>query len=286
MSESQATKMLEAARKAAQATATADERSGPHAATGDGAVPASTGDGVSPYDPVFGPGVNFDDTALDAYGRPYRIAGAAVTEARTHVAPDETTTAGPGTHDDTVKPRAKKQIPAVAAPGLDRHNITPVPFVDDKGRAILNKAGQPMMRPAGIDPHFFVAEGLKIREMKMAPFPKDLVKVPEAEVIEAYQLSLFRASGLWDAQRVSGRYDQRFRDYASVAIGLYAAAAGMSEKETLDISNIVAAMQSHFAKKDTRDTTYTHLPVENVDNTKTGYRLYQSGLIGAKARKP
>jgi hypothetical protein len=39
----------------------------------------------------------------------------------------------------------------------------PVPFVDDQGNPVLDRDGKPMLRPAGLDPHMFVARGLADR---------------------------------------------------------------------------------------------------------------------------
>ena len=89
-------------------------------------------------------------------------------------------------------------------------------------------------------------------------------------------LAKFRRGGPWDLQRLSGNFDPRFIDSATILIGMYAAAAGITRNQILDIENAVAATSSY--PKDTKfDPTYTHLPVRNVTNTDTGMRLVQSG---------
>jgi hypothetical protein len=71
---------------------------------------------------------------------------------------DDLSRRGPGGHDLTgAEVQARAGNVAATSPGA----ATPVPFVDDKGQAVLNDQGQPMMRPAGMDPHFFVSQALK-----------------------------------------------------------------------------------------------------------------------------
>jgi RHS repeat-associated protein len=60
--------------------------------------------------------------------------------------------AGPGT-----SPSQNQPCPS-AAP-LSKNNMAPAPFTDDNGNPILGPDGNPMMRPAGFDPHFFTAAG-------------------------------------------------------------------------------------------------------------------------------
>jgi len=70
-------------------------------------------------------------------------------------------------------------------------------------------------------------------------------------------------------------------DYATVAIGLYAASSGMSRDEILRIQDAFAAGESRYRPETEMDKTYTHLPVRNVANTDLGFELYQSGRIHA-----
>ena len=88
-----------------------------------------------------------------------------------------------------------------------------------------------MMPPAGLDPHFFVSEGLKDKdimdELRLG------AKTGEAAA-QAYlgkQLLLFYRWNAWDARRVGGSFDLKFVDYATVIIGLYVAALGLSRAE-------------------------------------------------------
>jgi hypothetical protein len=77
-------------------------------------------------------------------------------------------------------------------------------------------------------------------------------------ITEAYQLYQFRRWGPWDAQRVGRKYRYEFVDYATVIIGLYAAAAGIPRDDILQIENYVANT-SNYDKGTKFDKTYTHL---------------------------
>jgi hypothetical protein len=149
---------------------------------------------------------------------------------------------------------------------------------------ILDDKGQPMMPPAGLDPHFFVSEGLKdkeiMNELRLS------AKTGEAAAL-AYlgkQLLHFYQWNAWDARRVGGSFDPKFVDYATVIIGLYAAALGLSRAEILHIEDLVAR-GSDYKDNPKKDSTYRHLPERNVHNTDRGYLLYQSGRV-APSSKP
>jgi hypothetical protein len=60
----------------------------------------------------------------------------------------------------------------------------------------------------------------------------------------------FRMGGLWDAQRAGGRFYPEYRDFANVAIGLYAGAAGL----TADQINVFANVYARAAGSRYRDT--------------------------------
>ncbi len=142
---------------------------------------------------------------------------------------------------------------------------------DDHGQSILNSIGVPILRPAGMDPHAFVDAGILDRQ-------------PDADSAAIYSnviahLSLFQQGGPWDAQRANGQFLPQFRDYASVAIGLYGASAEIPVDLLLRIQNTYASNFSSF-RGERMDDVYTSLPRRNVDNTRLGYDLYQSGRIG------
>jgi len=131
----------------------------------------------------------------------------------------------------------------------------PVPFVDDQGKPVLGRDGKPMLRPAGLDPTFFVEQGLADRRIQ-----EEVSRAPEGSdfasgLYEAYQLNHFRRGHDWDAQRIGGSFHPEFVDYATVAIGLYAAAAGMPRDEILAIQNDVARNSVYPPTRHTRRLT-------------------------------
>lgn len=76
----------------------------------------------------------------------------------------------------------------------------------------------------------------------------------------------------------NGTYHADFVDFANVNIGLYSAAAGLSENSVLSIANGFASAFSNFGNQ-ARDSTYTSLRQANVYDIKLGYKLQQSGAI-------
>jgi hypothetical protein len=60
-------------------------------------------------------------------------------------------------------------------------------------------------------------------------------------------------------------------------IGVFAAAAGMRVEDMLRLVDAYAAPISHF--EEDRDNVYTHSAKQDVEDTKRGYALYQSGRI-------
>ena len=91
----------------------------------------------------------------------------------------------------------------------------------------------------------------------------------------------FRQGGEWDLQRLeTGKVDPKYVDYSTVAIGLYAAGAGLPRESILDFQNAYAAAKSNFAPGTKKDPVYTSLPVRNVMNTDFGYEIYSKGPWG------
>ena len=158
-----------------------------------------------------------------------------------------------------------------------------VPFVDDSQQAVQDAQGRPMLRPAGLDPHLFVNQGaLDKRYYEMLLRYSYLDSSGGGLTIlehEAFELAKFKQGGAWDAQRIGGRFHAEFVDYATVAIGLYAASSGIRRGEILGIQNDYAAIHSHYPAGTLMDRTYTHLPARNVANTETGFKLIETGRI-------
>lgn len=94
-------------------------------------------------------------------------------------------------------------------------------------------------------------------------------------------LAKFAWGNSWDAQRIGGRFQEEFRDYSTIAIGLYAAAAGITREEILTIQNLAAAAGSKFKDGTDFDKNYRFLPEVNVKNTDLGYQLFFFGAIGS-----
>ena len=162
--------------------------------------------------------------------------------------------------------------------------VAPVPFTDDMGQVMVNYRGETIRRPAGMDPHVFVSQGLQDKKTEEALIASgNEGSGPAALGYQAGVLRKFERGGPWDAQRIGASYHPEFVDYATAAIGLYAAANGMSRDEILRIQDAVAR-NGHCPSDTGMDKTYTHLPTRNIYNTDLGYWLYQSGRIGAAPR--
>ena len=176
--------------------------------------------------------------------------------------------------------QAKADDNFAARPG----GLAPMPFVDDMGHVVLNAKGVPIMRPAGVDPHFFVEQGLADKETESEMFSSGSeAGAPTAFVYMFNELRKFDRFHPWDAQRLSGSFDDRFVDYATVAIRLYAAANGITIEEILKIEHYIAR-KSVYTDNPEMNKLYTHLSERNVQNTYLGYKLYQSGLIKSQVK--
>lgn len=169
---------------------------------------------------------------------------------------------------------------------IDMSEITdprkkPVKVVDDKGQEVLDQDGRPMWRPDDMDPRFFVDKGLEAAAAFQDPasgnvwggYPQIATSLPN-----------FQQGAPWDAQRVSGIVVRQYVDYATVAIGLYGAAAGMPIDRILTIQNEYAHDHPRPPGQE-MDETYRFLPKRNVANTRLGYDLYNSGRIGPDATR-
>jgi hypothetical protein len=62
-------------------------------------------------------------------------------------------------------------------------------------------------------------------------------------------------------------------------IGVYGAAAGMSEGDVLSLVDLYAAIVSRFRSREFLDEVYVHSARQDVKDTKLGYALYQSERI-------
>jgi hypothetical protein len=96
-------------------------------------------------------------------------------------------------------------------------------------------------------------------------------------------LTKFRPGGEWDVQRLSGKFNSQYIDSATILIGMFSQAAGITRNQSLNIQDDFAAawhaVTGPYPKGIPMDSTYTHLPVRNVTNTDIGMQLVQSGAI-------
>jgi len=161
-------------------------------------------------------------------------------------------------------------------------NSKPVPFLDDRGRPVIGASGKPAMIPELVKPNYFVDKGLEtdslLNNQEMVPTDDQNARMLGLAKL-ALDLYNFRQNGPWDLQRNPSNTPDLV-DGATIAIGLYAAAAGMSEDELLKMQNDYAREHSHFPANTPMDDTYPSLPKRNVENTHIGYELYRSGRIG------
>ncbi len=144
-----------------------------------------------------------------------------------------------------------------------RRSVDSLPLLGPAGVPLSGASGAPLMFPSHLPPSFFVEQGERLRH-----YP------PEALLtLLALDLARFRQGGSWDAQRHGGRFVGEWVDYATVAIGLYAAAAGMPLDWILRIQDEYAKRYSNFGNVP-MDAVWTHLPERNVRNTRMGYDMY------------
>ncbi len=183
-------------------------------------------------------------------------------------------------------PAQKASVQSVRDPKDKSADPTaPVPFLDDQGRPVISPRGEPVLRPAGLDPHFFVRQGLEDKKIEQELLREAGNDGGAATMEYIYkQLANFRQFGPWDAQRIGGEKRPEYVDYSTIEIGLYAAAAGFSRAQILEIQNIHAARKSNFHKDTEYDKTYPFLPKRNIANTEIGFQLYESGRISVDGK--
>lgn len=163
---------------------------------------------------------------------------------------------------------AVSSSPVACPPGKPHGSdpTKPISLVDAKGNPVRNWKGKPVYRPDdGQDPQFFINQG----QSMAGPF----------DPLSIADLALFNRGAAWDEQRKLGINYPEFVDYATIVIGLYAAAALMPEPPVLEIQELTA-QGSHYAQStEFARPMYPHLPWSNVHNTDLGYQLYQIGAF-------
>ena len=124
----------------------------------------------------------------------------------------------------------------------------------------------------------FVRAGLELKETF---FGLTRLGVPSLAVgFLVDRISQFGHNGPWDAERFHGKYVDDYADYATIAIGLYMAAAGVPFQLSLLSQNIYAAR--HSTHNEPTDRLYRWLSQRDIRNTQIGYELYRSGRIARK----
>jgi hypothetical protein len=149
-------------------------------------------------------------------------------------------------------------------------DLTPVTLTDVDGKVLINPINKTeIVHPASYPPTFFQERAREtldcIASSATAENPGGAVGLIVAD------LSKFRQNGPWDMQRLNGgKFDERFVDYATVAIGMYGSTVGNPLDWNLTIQNAYASLRSTY-KNETFDLIYTSLPLRNVENTRIGY---------------
>jgi hypothetical protein len=170
----------------------------------------------------------------------------------------------------------------------DDHPRAPVPFLDSNNEQIY-AGGTPLLRPVGLPPELYAQAGFvasataaALNERINMGWPTGRGIDTEAEMmitsaLMSKLLSPLAPGGVLDAERFDWTYVRDYRRYQNIMIGVFAAAAGMRVEDMLSLVDAYAAPISRF--KDDRDTVYTHSAKQDVEDTKRGYALYQSGRI-------
>jgi len=142
------------------------------------------------------------------------------------------------------------------------------PLTDGSGRVVLGGDGKPVLMPEGVDMSTFADAG---RNAAAA-----IGGSPAGLGVLGGDLYDFDRGGRWDLQRIQGYFNPRYIDAATVAIGVYAASAGIPIDTILAVQDFVART-SVYAPGTVMDSTYTNLPGRNVMNTQVGYDLVKKG---------
>ncbi len=165
-------------------------------------------------------------------------------------------------------------------PAIAEMRGKPTPLFDPDGNPIMsvdnNNHPEHVHYPTNFPPQFFIDRGLEAKS-RLAASPVDILSTSEpaleALTVIGNDLVKFRRSGPWDMQREGYGLIYHYVNYATVAIGLYSAAAEIPRPVILAIENMVAT-GSNFGTVD-KDKFYTFLPLRNISNTDIGIELYK-----------
>jgi len=156
------------------------------------------------------------------------------------------------------------------------HSRTAVPFTDEQNNPILDRDGNRIMRPSDVPPSFFVDAGLAAAAADAGS--------ADAPGMTSRALLLNSVRAQLGMSSESARIRSPLR---RLSITQRSGSASMARQQEFLLAKIFtyqnwyASWFSRFNPNTQYDSVYTHLPATNVVNTYTGYRLYQSGLIGS-----
>jgi hypothetical protein len=138
------------------------------------------------------------------------------------------------------------------------------PLLDGNGRLVSDARGQSVLIPEGFDVNRVFEAAADVR----------LEQDPAVRLRRGIEdLAKFKQGGEWDLQRLSGgRFDGRYVDAATVLIGAYSNAAGISMSNILTVQNTYARLYSRYPAGTQFSSEYTNLPERNVRNTVIGYQ--------------
>jgi hypothetical protein len=172
----------------------------------------------------------------------------------------------------------------------DNNPRQPIPFVDSDDKQIFDAEGNPLLRPLGLPPELYAQAGLAVRSWAQPyvgleqgrgledPDVANARSMASAEIASKILLPL-APGGPLDAERFDWTYVLDYRHYQNIMIGVYGAAAGMTEGQILSLVDLYATIISGFRANEKKDEIYTHSAKQDVQDTKSGYELYQSGRI-------
>ena len=164
---------------------------------------------------------------------------------------------------------------------LMKDDTTPMtnPYAQTKGNVIMG--------PWAFPPEFVVSEGEKTASLRVYPLAdslnlgnslsaeNDISRNTTYYAVLGADLYRLTTGQAWDMQRLNGTFDPKYIDYATVAIGLHNAAAGVEMQTSLSMQNFFASYRSRYPQGTTMSESYPSLPLRNVLNTQIGYDLYK-----------
>lgn len=166
-----------------------------------------------------------------------------------------------------------RDAPRTGSPMLQRASsrilpeVQPTPVFEADGSQAKNAFGVPIMRPSDVS----LENVAKLGEWARTQPPD----------VQLYLLSKFVHGGEMDFQRRNGKFYKEYIDSATVAIGVFGAAMGWDIDKILQMQDFYGWAFSKFGNVPMSED-WKHLPKRNVENTRTGYRIYNSGAASGQ----